>query len=405
MIFTSSKQTRAGNFLVVLLLEFIALSMVLPQLPTTIASLSNGSSQSVFRYTLATVLFIITFVLGSLFSGIRLDVLGRRIFLLSTVGSNVLGFVLLSIPSSFNQLLIARVLNGFGQVSANIIQANLSDLTPSKLRPQIFGIMNAVIGVAFILGSLLTSLFSSIPSPVPLVYVGALSLSLLGSLVAYWHCPETIPFKTSPSITTRERLLRVASRSYFKSYTMLFCFNICNYGLLLFWPLYTQYRFGWDSFQIGLSLALLALMYVLSQSVVLPWFLSRFTGSQLLRASTLSTGFSFIVLGLCSSGWLFALLPLCNLLGFASVPLIQGELSGDCSADDQGSLVTIFGLLSAFASLVSSAITGFLLLILTQGQVKSGWLVGTPFYVLSLILLISWLLCGSIRVRSTVQQP
>ena len=379
--------------------------MVLPQLPTTIASLSNGSSQSVFRYTLATVLFIITFVLGSLFSGIKLDVLGRRIFLLSTVGSNVLGFVLLSIPSSFNELLIARFLNGFGQVSANIIQANLSDLTPTKLRPQIFGIMNAVIGVAFILGSLLTSLFSSIPSPIPLVYVGALSLSLLGCLVAYWLCPETLPLKTSPSITTRERLLRVASRSHFKSYTMLFCFNICNYGLLLFWPLYTQYRFGWNSLQIGLSLALLALMYVFSQSVVLPWSLSRFTGFQLLRASALSTGFSFIVLGLCSSGWLFALLPICNLLGFASVPLIQGELSGHCSADDQGFLVTIFGLLSAFASLVSSAITGFLLLILTQWQVKSGWLVGTPFYVLSLILLVAWLFFGSIRVRLHEQQP
>ena len=54
---------------------------------------------------------------------------------------------------------MARSLNGLGQVSANIIPANFSDLTLPRLRPQIFGLMNAVIGVSFILGVLLTSVF------------------------------------------------------------------------------------------------------------------------------------------------------------------------------------------------------------------------------------------------------
>ena len=110
--------------------------------------------------------------------------------LLLPVLANVLGFSLLTIPISFNVILVARSLHGLGQVSANIIPANLSDLTLPMLRPQIFGLMNAVIKVSFILGALLTSVCSYLAASTPSVYIVAMSLSLLDSVVICKYCQK-----------------------------------------------------------------------------------------------------------------------------------------------------------------------------------------------------------------------
>jgi DHA1 family tetracycline resistance protein-like MFS transporter len=180
--------------------------------------------------------------------------------------------------------------------------------------------------------------------------------------------------------------LGVVNRSRLRSFILLLSFNICNLGLLVIWPFYVSFRFGWGAFESGLTLALLAVAFAISQSLILPWFLRRVGFKKLVAISILSTTFFLIALGLSGSGLLFSMIPFFNLLGFTGVSLVQASLSSQVPDSQQGTLSSLFALFSSIGSLIAMGLFACVMALLTAAQIRGGPIAGSPFYVLALIM-------------------
>ena len=391
---------RSRNFLIVLLFNAIALAMVIPALPLTLQALSSTLAESSFRYTLVVFIFLAVYILGSLQVGVLLDKRGRRFMLLFTLAANSLGFALLIVPVSFLQILLARALNGYGQISGNAIQASLSDLSSAQDRPQLFGLMNSILAFAFIIGSALAGLTSRLSNGLTMLYATSLLLSLCSLCFSILRCPETFRPKYAASNVKLRDLFSILCSQRLPSFLLLLCFYICNLGLLVIWPFYATYRFGWSAFESGLTLALMAIAFATSQAVVLPNCLRRFGFMPLVRFSIVSTALFFFGLGWTDDGLLFMLFPFLNLIGFTGISLVQGNLSSHFSASQQGALATLFALLSSLGTLIGLAVFALIMSWLSAAQITEGLIAGSPFYALGVILPLYCLWRPSRLVRS-----
>ena len=376
---------RSRNFLITLLLNAIALAIVVPALPSTLINFSSNLAEASSRYSLIVSMFLVVYIIGTIQVGLILDRHGRRLMLVLTLLVNSIGFALLVVPVNFLQILFARGLNGYGQISGNVIQASLADLTSVKERPRIFGLMNATLALAFIFGSSFAALIA-ILADYTLLYILSLIFSLSSLCFSIYFCPETLRSELMPPSVRLSDLFGVINRSRLRSFLLLFSFYICNLGLLVILPFYSSYRFGWGAFESGVTLALLALAFAISQSVILPWCLRRFGFKPLVFSSILSTTLFMIALGLSANGIVFSLMPFFNLLGFTGNSLVQASLSSQVSESQQGALSSLFALFSSIGTLIAIGLFACIMAWLTSAQISGGPIAGSPFYVLALIM-------------------
>jgi DHA1 family tetracycline resistance protein-like MFS transporter len=376
---------RSRNFLITLLLNAIALAIVIPALPSTLINFSSNLAEASSRYSLIVAVFLVVYLIGTIQAGLILDHHGRRFMLIFTLLVNSIGFALLVVPVSFLQILFARGLNGYGQISGGVIQASLADLTSVKERPQIFGLMNSILALAFIFGSSFAGLVAGF-TDYSLLYILSLIFSLSSLCFSIYFCPETLRSELmAPRVRLRD-LLGVVNRSRLRSFVLLLSFYICNLGLLVIWPFYSSYRFGWGAFETGVTLALLALSFAISQSVILPWCLRRFGFKPLVFSSILSTTLFLIALGLSANGLLFSLMPFFNLLGFTGNSLVQASLSSQVPESQQGALSSLFALFSSIGTLIAMGLFACIMAWLTSARISDGPIAGSPFYLMALIL-------------------
>jgi len=401
-----STKTRAKHYLFVLFIENLSLAMIYPVIPAAIFASSQNRSEAIFYSTINLVFFPLAYMLGTLYAGWRLDKIGRRPLLLSSISINVLGLALLLQPVFNPLLLLSRTLSGAGQACTSVIQANITDISPPETRPHYFGLSNAAIACSFITGLLMAGLLTWRLHNFQILFVLSFICSLGGLIYAYFLCPET--FTTGKSQQDQSRALSKMSlgSSLIKSLNnaatlfrgsnaggmwLLFSFNFTNFGIFAFWSLYTKNRFDWSVTTISGSLLLMAITAAVAQGLVLPACLKWLGARRLLHTSIGSTIVYLLLLGTCSNGQVFAMLPLLNIIGFTGSSLLQGKLSERTPAESQGLLTSTFGLLTGFGTLLSVLLSGSLTWWLTVYPSAGTSLDGLPFFVLALFLCLCWL--------------
>ncbi|XP_070568173.1 major facilitator superfamily domain-containing protein 9-like [Ptychodera flava] len=132
-------------------LDLLGVAMIVPLIPRHIKQF--GASPTVIG------------LVGSLYGGIQLfsspivgkwsDVVGRRwstlwCFFLSAVGYAVLGF-----SETLFILIVSRILSGLFKHTMSLSKAYVTDITPKEERPSIYGRLNAISGIGFIIGPML----------------------------------------------------------------------------------------------------------------------------------------------------------------------------------------------------------------------------------------------------------
>jgi DHA1 family tetracycline resistance protein-like MFS transporter len=154
------------------------------------------------------------------------------------------------------------------------------------------------------------------------------------------------------------------------------------------WVLYTGYRFGWTTLQVGLSLTYVGVMAIIVQGVLVKRIIA-FTGERKgLVTGLLISACAMAGYGTVTAGWVFYILATFGALGGISGPAAQALLTKHVPANEQGGLQ---GSLSGLTSL--SYVFGPMLAAWSFGKaLKSvGWwhIEGISFYEASLCLLIA----------------
>ena len=379
---------------VTVLLDMLALGMIIPILPVLIEQFRHGDTASaadtvgLFATTWAAVQFFAAPVLGSLS-----DRFGRRrVILLSNLGLG-LDYILMALAPSLRWLFVGRLISGVTAASIPAALAYIADVSTPETRARSFGLLGAAFGIGFVIGPVLGGVFSLAGPRVP--FWVAAGFSLANACYGLFVLPESLaPDRRAPFSWKRANpwgaltLLR-RHHELFGLATVHFLYNLAHQSLQSVFVLYAGYRYGWDTFKVGLGLSGVGITFSVVQAGIVRPAVAKFGERRTLVTGLLFGAIGFAIYGLAPTGTWFAVgIPIMSCWGLYG-PAAQGLMTRRVEPSEQGQLQGALTSVQSLTGIVGPMMFApvFAAFITTL----SAWhLPGAPF------LLASGLLAGAI---------
>ncbi|MFN2432675.1 MAG: MFS transporter [Gemmatimonadota bacterium] len=363
--------------LLTVFLKLLGFGIVLPLLPYAGRDLGAGG----FAIGALFAAYSLTqFVLAPVWGAIA-DRFGRRPVLLASIAWGSAAYVLFALATSYETLLLSRVLAGLSAAVIGVSQAYLADRTPAEDRAGALGLLGAAFGMGFVVGPALGAVLSRWGFAVP-GFVAA-GLCAANFLVALRWLPESLP---------RERRRPVRGRSAAGAprwrwsgarpvLAILFLSTAAFSVLYPVFPLFVDQRFGFGPLEAGILFSVVGLVAAAIQGGALGRLARRVGERRLLASGVALMGIGLALLPLATSvgGLAAALAPVA--FGFAvTTPLAQTFLSRLAPEEEQGGSL---GAGHAAASLARAC-----------GPLAGGWLfqhlgAPAPFWAATCLLLVA----------------
>lgn len=390
---------------ITLFLDVLGIGLVVPILPKLVASLAGGGvDRASYLFGWLTGLYALMQFLFAPVLGNLSDRFGRRPVILFSLFGSGLDYFLLAWAPTLPWFFLGRLVSGITGANYSAAAAYIADVSPPERRAANFGLIGAAFGLGFIVGPALGGWLGDYGLRWPFVAAGV--LTLVNWLYGLFILPESLKpenrraFRLSRSNPVgallelgRHRLVLGLSVSYFIS-------SLAHQVYPSIWVLYTGYRYGWDTKQTGLSLALVGLMAAIVQGglarKILPALGER-------RSAILGFATMALVLagyGLAPVGWsVYPMIVFGSLSGLA-VPAIQGMISRTVGDDEQGgiqgSLTSLQSVAGAIGPPLATAVFGFFISAKAPAVVP-----GAPFFLSSGLAVLA----GFLAARSFRKNP
>jgi DHA1 family tetracycline resistance protein-like MFS transporter len=350
----SPKRPAALAFIfVTILLDVIGLGIILPVMPKLIEQLTGEGVSQAARYggyltfAYAAAQFFFAPVVGGLS-----DRYGRRPVLLASLLGLGCDYIFLALAPTLAWLFVGRVVAGITGASFTTATAYIADVSTPEKRAQNFGLVGAAFGVGFIIGPTLGGLLGEYGARVP--FVVAAVLSLLNFLYGLFLVPESLPASQRRPFEWG-RANAVASLLRLRKYPQILGLVVALVLLYLagsatqsVWTFYTILKFKWTEKLIGYSLAAVGVGALVVQGGLVRVLLPKLGTARAIGIGMLCYLAGFILFAFASQGWMmFAITAVYSLGGLAG-PAMQGSISGQVPASEQGELQ------GALTSLVSA---------------------------------------------------
>ncbi len=386
-----NKKLLLSIFLVVFI-DLLGFSLILPLLPYYAKSFNASDLQvGLLVASYAAAQLISAPILGRLS-----DQYGRRPLLLISVGGTFLSFILLAFSHSLTMLFVARILDGMTAGNLSIAQAYITDVTDEKSRGRGLGMIGAAFGLGFIIGPALGGALSTFGYAVPAFLAAGLSgFNLL--LIGLW-LPESLTPERREAIAHQAPRKTLSPRSLLQAlrrplvgpllHTRFF-FGLAFSLFQTIFALYSLYRFGLDSRQVGYVLSYVGLLSVLVQGVGIGKLTERFSDNTLIFFSTALMAIS--LLGWALSPSIVVLLIILAPLSFSGGVLntvINSAISKSVPPYEIGGMLGISASLESLTRVLAPSLGG---LLLEFSRNQFGAQVGTSVPGVFAALLMFWL--------------
>ena len=354
------QQRRIVWFLfAVVLVDMIGFGIVMPVLPLLIMDLGDMpvDAAAVWAGWLAAGYAAMQFVFAPIIGNLS-DRFGRRPVLLACLAAFGLDYLLQGLAPTLGWLIAGRMIAGITGASYSAAYAYLADVTDPEKRAASFGLMGMAFGFGFIIGPALGGLLGTLGPRVP--FLAAAALALINVLFGFFVLKESLaPENRRPFDLVRANAfsaLRVLSR---QSSTVLWFVAAIGVWMLAhivypsIWAYFAIEAYGWNAWQIGLSLAAVGVGSALTQGVLLGKLVPRIgeVGAVLVGLTAVLTAtamFAFarseplIYAAILINGLQGLIYPSLNALNSRAVDASsQGELQGATQAI--GSIAQIIG--------------------------------------------------------------
>ena len=340
----SPKRPAALAFIfVTILIDVIGLGVIIPVLPKLIEQLTGEGVSRAAQYAgyLSFAYAGAQFGFAPVIGGLS-DRYGRRPVLLASLLGLGLDYVFLALAPTIGWLFVGRVLAGITGASFTTATAYIADVSTPEKRAQNFGLVGAAFGLGFIVGPVLGGLVAHWGPRVPFVTAAALSLAnfLYGLLLV----PESLPAaRRRPFEWARANpvasLLRLGQYPQIIGLVAaLVLLYLAGSATQSVWTFYTILKFHWDEKLIGYSLGVVGLGALVVQGGLVRAALPRLGAARSVFIGLLFYLVGFVLFALATRGWMmFAITGLYALGGLAG-PAMQGAVSGQVPATEQGEL-------------------------------------------------------------------
>lgn len=390
---------------ITLFLDVLGIGLVVPILPKLVESLDGGGvDHASYIYGWLVGLYALMQFLFAPILGNLSDRFGRRPVILFSLFGSGLDYFLLAWAPTLPWFFLGRLLSGITGANFSAAAAYIADVSPPDRRAANFGIIGAAFGLGFIFGPALGGWLGDYGLRVPFIAAGI--LTLVNWLYGLFILPESLKpenrrafrFHRSNPIGAllelhRHRLVLGLSVSYFIS-------SLAHQVYPSIWVLYTGYRYGWDTKQTGLSLALVGLMAAIVQGGLARKLIPRL-GER--RAAIVGFAIMAIALtgyGLAPEGWIVYPLIVFGSLSGLAVPAIQGMISRTVGDNEQGgiqgSLTSLQSVAGALGPLLATAVFGYFI-----SEKAPAIVPGAPFFFSSALAVMA----GFLAARSFRRRP
>jgi MFS transporter, DHA1 family, tetracycline resistance protein len=286
----------------------------------------------------AVVQFFCAPILGALS-----DRFGRRPVILLALAGLGLDYVLLTLAPDIGWLVVGRVVAGICGATYTPAGAYIADVSPPHRRAANFGLIGVAFGLGFIAGPILGGLLGQADLRLPFMVCAGLTLAnfLFGWLVM----PESLRPEHRRAVdwsqTNPVGALRAVWR-YRSVATILPVFvvaQLAQQSLQSVWVPYTTYRFDWSVTDVGVSLAIVGLLFAVAQGGLVRPIVGRFGELRTLRGALVIAMLGMLLFGLASQGWMMYAVTAVYCLGLGLLnPAAQGLMSRSVPANEQGLL-------------------------------------------------------------------
>jgi len=379
--------------IITVLLDFLAFGIIAPVLPNLIVRFEGGNMARAsdvtgyFGFAWSFMQFLFLPVLGA-----WSDRFGRRpIILISCLGLG-LDYIFMALAPSLRWLFVGRVISGITASNVSTAFAYITDITPATERAKKFGMLGAAFGVGFVVGPAVGGLLGNYNLRAP--FWAAAGLSLANFLYGVFVLPESLP-KEKRAKSAWHMANPLGSLTLLRSHPELAGLSIvvtlyylAHQSLQNVFVLYTEYRYGWNTRDVGISLGVVGVCAVIVSGGLVGPYVKKF-GERFSLVSGLFYGFlGFAGFGLAWRGWgVLAAIPFIALWGVAG-PAIQSLMSQRVDASSQGKLQGAINSLRALTGMVGPVLFTqvFSAAIEQNARVR---LPGAPYYLAGALLVLA----------------
>ncbi|MGL2986643.1 TCR/Tet family MFS transporter [Flavobacterium sp. RSSA_27] len=381
---------------ITVLVDVIGLGIIIPIVPKLIENLTGLGINEASKYggwlifSFAMMQFVFSPILGGLS-----DRFGRRPILLLSLFGLGLDYIFHAFAPSITWLFVGRIIAGIMGASFSTATAYIADISTPEKRAQNFGLIGAAFGLGFIIGPVIGGISSKWGTNVP--FLIAAGLTLINVTYGYFVLPESLS-KDNRRAFNWKRANPISSLKNLRKYPVvsglvisLVLTFIASHAVQSNWSFYTMYKFNWTSETVGYSLAVVGALIAFVQG-----FLIRKIIPRLGQVKSIYLGMSFsalglLLFGLASESWMMFLFLIPYCLGGIAGPSIQGVISSQVPANEQGelqgALTSLMSLCGVFGPLLMTNLFAF-----ATAKNSVFHVPGAPFFLATFFTLVSFFL-------------
>ena len=333
-----------GVLFLVLVINVLGIGLMLPVVPMLVTELAGGeiaSAATVYGWLIA-LYSLMQFTFGPTLGALS-DRFGRRPVILTSLAGLGLDYLLLALAPNLWILAAARMIGGMMGASLATANAYVADITPPERRAQNFGILGVAFGIGFVAGPAIGGLLAAYGSRVPFYAAAAACVVAFG--LAFLFLPESLKPENRRHFSLREanpfgafRMLR-RHRAVVAILAIFALAQLAERMLEATWVLFTAHEFGWGAGAVGLSLAFVGVLFVVSQGVLVRLVVPKVGEAPVATVGLAVGALSFLAFAFSYTPamLLAVLVPYVLVWGMVG-PALQAMITRSVGADQQGTL-------------------------------------------------------------------
>lgn len=394
----SDKRSPALTFIfITMLIDVIGFGLIIPVLPNLLKEMVGGDLSLAATYggwlmfTYAAMQFLFSPIVGALS-----DQFGRRPVILAALFAFGIDFIIQGFAPNIFWFFVGRVLAGITGATFTTAGAYIADVSPPEKRAQNFGIIGAAFGMGFIIGPLLGGLVShyfGVRSP----FFAAAGLALLNWLYGYFILPESLKPENRRAFNWK-RANPIGSLFNLGRYPVI----LSLVGALMFiyvaghanqstWTYITMEKFSWNEKEVGFSLAFIGLMIGIVQGGLSRVIIPRLGTERSVYIGLGIYAIGFVLFAFATQSWMMYAFMVPFAFGGIAGPALQGIISNQVPANEQGELQGALTSLVSVTSIIGPLLMSNLFSYFTK-ETAPVHFPGAPFLMGAVLSLLSMIL-------------
>lgn len=376
-----------------MLIDVIGLGIIIPVLPKLIEEMIGGDLSMASTYAgwlmfaYATMQFLFSPIIGALS-----DTYGRRpVLLISLFGFGV-DYVLMGFAPTIAWLFVGRLISGITGASFTTATAYIADISTPEKRAQNFGLIGAAFGLGFIIGPVLGGLLGHYGARVP--FFTAAGLALLNTAYGYFILPESLDKEHRRKFEWKRAnpvgsLKRLSHYPVILSLVVSLVFiYIASHATQSTWTFYTMEKFKWNEQMVGYSLGFVGLMIAIVQGGLIRIVIPKLGQKKSIYIGLTLYVIGFVCFAFATKSWMMFAFVVPFSLGGICGPALQGVMSGQVPANEQGELQGALTSLISVTSIVGPLLMTNLFSYFTASDAPI-YFPGAPFLMGAVLTLFS----------------